>query len=324
MCLERGYDQTNRLGQPFPGRVIAAVDIHPTGHDVLGDIVILVSVLGGAFLKEVADLEVKVIHYPFMGTGINTERLLLMTRLCYAPLGSEDIMRMVHGKDGPSDKEAGKFVRGLVKSGHLGALEHWVTSFAVEGYSRISSQQNDRHRLMKMFKEPGVYMTEPEQSSPDVSQLQQSQRYVKEKEFRYVVPPSFRRHPEFLQRFHALQAEIRKLQVEGLREGIGAEDVRFALSNATETRFIITTNARQLRHMFNLRCCTRSQWEIRALFQRLLAIYRQIAPNIFFGAGASCDERGYCPESQWSCGRAPTLKELQSAYKQRGSDDESI
>ncbi len=275
-------------------------------------------------MQEVADLQVKVIHYPFMGTDINTERLLLMTRLCYAPLGTDDILGMVQGQDGPSDEETSKFVRGLVKSGHLGALEHWVTSFAVEGYSRISSQQNDRHRLMKMFKEPGVYITEPEQSSPDVSQLQQSQRYVKEKEFRYVVPPTFLQHPEFLQRFQSLQEEIRDLQVDGLRHGLPAEDVRFALSNATETRFIITTNARQLRHMFNLRCCARSQWEIRKLFGRLLEMYKQIAPNIFYQAGASCDERGYCPESRWSCGRAPTLKQLRNAYDKRGYDDEPV
>ena len=271
-------------------------------------------------MKEVADLRVRIIHYPFMGTQINTERLLLMTRLCYAPLGTDDIMSMVHGEDGPSDETAGKFVRGLVESGHLGALEHWVTSFAVEGYSRISSQQNDRHRLMKMFKEPGVYMTEPEQSSPDISQLQQSQRYVKEKEFRYVVPPSFRKHPEFLKRFEALQEEIRDLQATGLKQGLPAEDVRFALSNATETRFIITTNARQLRHMFNLRCCARSQWEIRNLFRQLLTMYQEIAPNIFYRAGASCDERGYCPESKWCCGRAPTLEELRKAYDKRGQD----
>ncbi|MEW6523297.1 MAG: FAD-dependent thymidylate synthase [Bacillota bacterium] len=262
-------------------------------------------------------MRIRVIYYPFMGTSINTERLLLMTRLCYAPLGVDELAGMVQGESGPDDEATGRFVRGLIASGHLGALEHWHTSFAVEGYSRISSQQNDRHRLMKMLKEPGVYINAPQEASPDISQLQQSQRYVKEDDFHYIVPPTFQKHPEYLERFHRLQAEIRSLQVAGLDLGIPAEDVRFALSNATETRFVITTNARQLRHMFNLRCCERAQWEIRDLFRELLATYKKIAPNIFCRAGASCEERGYCPEGKMCCGRAPTLEEFQKAWKQR-------
>jgi len=265
--------------------------------------------------------EFEIIYYPFMGTGFNTERLVLMARLCYAPIGAHDLKAMVWGKE-PEDKAVGKFVRGLVNSGHLGALEHWHTSFAVQDYSRISSQQNDRHRLMKMFKEPGVfsggagdvavegYVNEAEQSSPDVSQLQQSQRYVREAGFNYITPPTFQAHPEYLRKYQDLQERIRALQAEGLELGIPAEDVRFALSGGTETRFVITTNARQLRHMFNLRCCMRAQWEIRELFTGLLEEYRRIAPNIFYRAGASCEELGYCPEGRMSCGRAPTLDEL--------------
>jgi thymidylate synthase (FAD) len=257
-------------------------------------------------------LKYRIIYYPFMGTAINTERLVLMAKLCYSPIGADDIHEMVHTSS-ISDEACARFVRGLVTSGHMGALEHWHTSFAVEGYSRISSQQNDRHRLMKMLKEPGVpqaFENAPEESSPDVSQLQQSQRYVPERQFEYITPPSFSRDPEFKKRYEALQAEVQELQRLGLSHGLPPEDVRFALTNATETRFVITTNARQLRHMFNLRCCQRAQWEIRELFCGLLSEYQAIAPNIFHNAGASCDDLGYCPEGKMSCGRAPTLEEL--------------
>ncbi|MGI6621063.1 MAG: FAD-dependent thymidylate synthase [Bacillota bacterium] len=264
-----------------------------------------------------ARLKVKVLHYPFMGTGIDTERLTLLGRLCYSPMGTDELESILTG-DKPSKEEVGRFIRGLIKSGHLGVLEHWYTTFAVEGYSRISSQQNDRHRLMKVVKEPGVlYFNEPVQASADVSQLQQSQRYVKEDNFKYVTPSSFRRHPEFLRRYQELQEEVLDMQREGLSLGIPAEDVRFALTNATETRFVITTNARQLRHMFNLRCCRRAQWEIRRMFNMLLAEYKKIAPNIFYKAGPSCEDFGYCPEGKMSCGRAPTMDELQEAYRAR-------
>lgn len=273
-------------------------------------------------------LKFRILYYPFMGTPVNTERLLVLARLCYKPIGVDELYDMVWGGDGESsgssaktmdDEAVGRFVRGLIRSGHLGALEHWNTSFAVEGYSRISSQQNDRHRLMKMFKDPGVpqagsqetWINGPEQASADTSQMQQSQRYVREDDFRYVVPPTFHTNPEFLKRYRKLQEEIAELQRYGLNEAkLPAEDVRFGLSNATETRFVITTNARQLRHMFNLRCCERAQWEIRDLFDGLLEEYKKIAPNIFWRAGASCEDLGYCPEGAASCGRAPTIDDL--------------
>lgn len=275
-------------------------------------------------MPEEVGLKYEIVYYPFMGTAVNTERLLLMARLCYKPIGAASMKQMVWGEaEGGADARiddaaVGKFVRGLISSGHMGALEHWHTSFAVEGYSRVSSQQNDRHRLMKMFKSPDLpgdeacgWINDPEQGSPDVSQLQQSQRYVKEGNFRYVTPPSFNANEEFLRRFRGLQQQVQDLQSFGLNEaGLPAEDVRFGLSNATETRFVITTNARQLRHMFNLRCCTRAQWEIRNLFTALLDEYKRIAPNVFWRAGASCDDFGYCPEGNASCGRAPTIAQL--------------
>jgi len=260
-------------------------------------------------------LKARVLYYPYMGTATDPERLVLLSRLCYSPMDIDQLEALLTG-DRPNQEATGKFIRGLIDSGHLGTLEHWYTTFAVEGYSRISSQQNDRHRLIKMFKDAGVvFVNEAEQGSPDVSQMQQSQRYVKEDNFRYVTPPSFEKKPEFLERFVRLQEEVADIQRQGLSLGLPAEDVRFALTNATETRFVITTNARQLRHMFNLRCCQRAQWEIRAMFTELLNEYKKIAPNIFYRAGASCDDLGYCPEGKMSCGRAPTLEALKSAYE---------
>ena len=70
------------------------------------------------------ELKYRIINYPFMGTGINTERLMLMARLCYSPIGADAMADTVMGKEGTiSDEEAGRFVRGLISSGHLGALE---------------------------------------------------------------------------------------------------------------------------------------------------------------------------------------------------------
>lgn len=249
-------------------------------------------------------LRCKILYYPFMHTDIDTENIILLAKLCYNPLNVDRLDSIIHTNDPERNKV---FIRNLIRSGHMGALEHWNTTFAVEGYSRVSSQQNSRHRLIKMLREPGVCVIadDAEQDTADVSQLQQSQRYVAETNFKYVIPDSFRQHPDYLQQYIALQQHIQQMQMDGLALGLPPEDVRYALTNATETRFVITTNARQLRHMFNLRCCNRAQWEIRKLFNSLLAEYCEIAPNIFWNAGPSCRELGYCPEGVHGCGSMP-------------------
>ena len=43
------------------------------------------------------------------------------------------------------------------------------------------------------------------------------------------------------------------------------EDARFVLPNACETKMVMTMNCRSLNNFFNLRCCNRAQWEIRAV-----------------------------------------------------------
>jgi len=82
--------------------------------------------------------------------------------------------------------------------------------------------------------------------------------------------------------------------------GIPAEDARFVLPNACETRMIVTMNARELLHFFSLRCCKRAQWEIRAVADEMLRLCKEVAPEIFAKAGPGC-VRGHCPEGKMGC-----------------------
>ena len=86
-----------------------------------------------------------------------------------------------------------------------------------------------------------------------------------------------------------------------VKAGIPAEDARYLLPNATETKIIITMNARELLHFFKHRCCDRAQWEIRAMANEMLKLCKSAAPNIFEKAGAACVS-GPCPEGSMSCG----------------------
>ena len=99
--------------------------------------------------------------------------------------------------------------------------------------------------------------------------------------------------------------------------GIPAEDARYVLPNAAETKIVCTFNARSLLNFFSLRCCMRAQWEIRALAEAMLAECKRVAPVIFENAGPTCVSEGICREGAMSCGRlAAILKAKEAAKKQ--------
>ena len=92
--------------------------------------------------------------------------------------------------------------------------------------------------------------------------------------------------------------------------GVPKEDARYVLANATETKILVTMNARSLMHSFNLRCCNRAQWEIRDMAYKMLAEAKKVAPTLFFNAGASCVNTGRCPEGAMTCGKLSEMLKL--------------
>ena len=72
---------------------------------------------------------------------------------------------------------------------------------------------------------------------------------------------------------------------------------------------MVTMNARQLLHFFELRCCERAQWEIRAMAMEMLKLAKEVAPTIFRDAGPGC-VTGSCPEGTLSCGRTKEVREF--------------
>lgn len=209
------------------------------------------------------------------------ERLVaLAARLCYSPASIGDLQEEISRKDIRS------LVRRVLSMGHASVLEHVAFTFGVEGISRAASHQLVRHRI--------------------ASYSQQSQRYVTA-EFGHVVPKSLgdggepgRRGPLY-RKFERHMRKSADLYAEMIRSGIPAEDARFVLPNAAETRILVTMNARELHHFFSLRLCRRAQWEIRGVAGRMLAIARERAPLLFEKAGPGC-VRGRCPEGEMSCG----------------------
>lgn len=161
-----------------------------------------------------------------------------------------------------TDESAGKFVRMLIKLGHTSVLEHAVASFRVSGVSRALTHQLVRHRI--------------------ASFTQQSQRYVSEKNFEYVVPDKIASNPEALEMFNSTMKSIKDCYSELVRLGIAKEDARFIIPNAVYTEIVITANLREFRNIFDLRCKGDAQWEIRNMALEMLKILKQKAPDVFF------------------------------------------
>lgn len=191
-------------------------------------------------------------------------------------------------------KKQEEFVKSIVSSGHLSPLEHVKFSFAIQGVSRALTHQLVRHRL--------------------ASYSQQSQRYVKEKDFDYIIPPAIERNAKAKDEFEKLMGVIQQgytklltlLGQDNLSGEAANQDARFALPQATETKIVVTMNCRELLHFFQHRCCSRAQWEIRQLANTMLDICRQKLPAVFLIAGAKCEELGYCPEGEkFCCGKYP-------------------
>lgn len=171
-------------------------------------------------------------------------------------------------------------IRKVLGSGHSSVAEHAVFTFAIKGVSRTLSHQLVRFRV--------------------ASFSQQSQRYTSVGED-YIVPETVRE--KSLLRIYSHTIKLAYETYEGMvKAGVPKEDARYVLPNACPTNLIMTMNARELLHAFNLRCCTRAQWEIRELFNEILRLVKPIAPVIFENAGASCTN-GPCPEGALGCGK---------------------
>jgi len=195
-------------------------------------------------------------------------------RLCYAPVGAAELFEAM------SAEEVQKLLKLILKSGHLSVCEHATFTFAIEGISRACSHQLVRHRV--------------------ASYSQQSQRYVKLSKPPMIIPPAVASRPEVAAKFIAATEAAYADYQELLGDGLEAEDARYLLPQAVETKLVLTMNARELLHFFTLRTCERAQWEIRALAEEMVKLVLPLAPTIFAKAGPAC-VRGRCPEGKFYC-----------------------
>ena len=163
----------------------------------------------------------------------------------------------------PADPMA--LVKHLYKNGHHSCFEHIYFTFKIEGISRACSHQLVRHRMCSF--------------------TQRSQRYCNEADGFGVIPPTVADTIYEYDEFIDTMQNIHKGYEGMVKAGIPKEDARYVLPNACCTELYLSCNLRELIHICNERLCSRAQWEIRELVQKMTKL---VDPRLKFMLVPKC------------------------------------
>src|SRR6266478_1872294 len=190
------------------------------------------------------------------------EMVELGGRLCYMSFGENQ-----------SPKTTREYIAQLILSGHESVLEHATWTILITGVSRAFSHQLVRYRIGFAF-----------------SQL--SQQYHDETEARFVLPEFLEGHPGAVEvwselvdlsksAYKAIQEQIdlspQKLSTKENRRAVRSA-ARSVLPNATETKILLTANARAIRHFLEVRGNIPGDIEMLRVSALLLELMRAEAP----------------------------------------------
>ncbi len=161
----------------------------------------------------------------------------------------------------------------------------------------------------------------------EASYAQRSQRYVEEDNFAYVTPPTIQVNKDALIIYmeHMVNCQQAYNALVGL--GIPAEDARYVLPNACATVIEVKMNGRELIHLANERLCTRAQWEIRRMVQKMkqcVEEYDEECRKFSKYLVPKCCAHApfkFCTEHK-SCGIAPRLSDVYDAYVKQVEQNE--
>ncbi|HEY0972119.1 MAG TPA: FAD-dependent thymidylate synthase [Gemmatimonadales bacterium] len=223
-------------------------------------------------------------HLPvsWLGESTDGERLAEFAgRLCYM------------SQRNPAGRSTREYLENIKRQGHGSVLEHAGYSLLLEGVSRSLTHELVRHRAGFAY-----------------SQL--SQRYVDESEANFVVPPAMigdeALEGAWRAQIEAAQAAYVHLVDELMerykwvgdkvhRRKMAREAARGVLPNSTETKIVVTGNARAWRTMLELRSSEAAELEIRRAAVMVLRVLQREAPAFF------CDFEIYQAEDRREAAR---------------------
>jgi thymidylate synthase (FAD) len=202
----------------------------------------------------------------WLGPSTDGERLAEFAgRLCYM------------SQSNPAGRSTRDYLENIKRQGHGSVLEHANYTMLLEGVSRSLTHELVRHRAGFAY-----------------SQL--SQRYVDESDAAFVVPPAMlgdeKLEREWKTEIDRALAAYVKLVGELMeqyawipervhRRKMAREAARGVLPNSTETKIVVTANARAWRTMLELRAGEGADLEIRRMAVAVLKLLREEAPGFF-------------------------------------------
>jgi len=202
----------------------------------------------------------------WIGESTDGERLAEFAgRLCYM------------SQHNPAKRATREYLENIKKQGHGSVLEHANYSILLEGVSRSLTHELVRHRAGFAY-----------------SQL--SQRYVDESEANFVIPPAVAGNEELEGAWRAQVEAAQAVYVDLVaklmdrygwvqdkvhRRKMAREAARSVLPNATETKIVVTGNARAWRTMLELRSSEGAELEIRRAAVALLRLLQGEAAGLF-------------------------------------------
>lgn len=211
-------------------------------------------------------LEPEHLKVEWNGDASDAEKLVEYAgRLCYM------------SQKNPINRTTAEYIDNIKKQGHGSVLEHSNFSLLLEGISRSCSHELVRHRAGFAY-----------------SQL--SQRYVDERNTEFVIPPAIIGNEILEKQWHAsVSSDLRwykelsdslfekysNIDDKVHRRKVAREAARSVLPNATETKIVVTANARAWRTMLELRCGAGAEAEIRRLALEILKTLKNCAPALF-------------------------------------------
>ena len=202
----------------------------------------------------------------WLGESTDGERLAEFAgRLCYM------------SQKNPAGRATRDYLENIKKQGHGSVLEHANYSLLLEGVSRSLTHELVRHRAGFAY-----------------SQL--SQRYVDESDANFVVPPAVIGDEALEKEWRAQIDEAQRCYVRLVeqlmqrygwvgdkvhRRKMSREAARGVLPNSTETKIVVTANARAWRTMLELRSSEGAELEIRRCAVAMLKLLSKESPAFF-------------------------------------------
>jgi len=222
-------------------------------------------------IEIIQQAEIRLINY----TPEPDKHIYLAARTAYSNKEWEKLQ-----KETDKPEKVAKFLNMLYRKGHHSVFEHANFTFLIEGCSRVCTHQLVRHRL--------------------ASYTQQSQRYAGAQKEIYL-PKSFYKDRDVYNLVTQAVETMYGLYDSLVKLGIPEEDARYIIPQAVTSRIVVTMNARELLHFFELRTCMHAQAEIRYVAWQMLHKVKEVAPITFQYAGPPCITKGVCYEEDTTC-----------------------